>query len=98
MSTKREHKGNSLIAFPDEFIVVDIETTGLMSYDDIIEVAAVRYKDGAKVDQFQTLVKPHDDYVDSDECGNPSKEYVGAHFQRYKSDYQNKTILDKDIR
>jgi len=64
-NTKRTHKGSSLIAFPDAYIVIDIETTGLSpEWDSIIEIAAIKYKDGIKVDQFASLVRP--DYADPD--------------------------------
>ena len=54
-----EHKGKSLIAFPDDFCVVDLETTGLSpDYDDIIEISALRVRGGQVVDSFSTLVKP----------------------------------------
>lgn len=56
---KREYKGKSLVAFPDDFCVVDLETTGLSpDYDDIIEISALRVRGGQVVDSFSTLVKP----------------------------------------
>lgn len=55
----RNEKGKSLIAFPDNYIVIDIETTGLdFEYSKIIEIAAIRYVDGIKTDSFSTLVQP----------------------------------------
>ncbi len=63
----RESKGKSSILFPDDYVVVDIETTGLSpQYDEIIEIAAIKYKSGEKVDVFSTLVKPEyeiDEYI-----------------------------------
>lgn len=48
-------------------MVVDIETTGLSpQYNEIIEIAAIKYKSGEKVDIFSTLVKPEyeiDEYI-----------------------------------
>lgn len=42
-----------------EWIVLDTETTGLSPIDDrIIEIAAVKYKNGEAVDSFVTLVNP----------------------------------------
>lgn len=73
----REHKGKSLIEFPDEFCVIDIETTGLSTvYDEIIEVAAVKYKNRNLVDTFTTLVKPlaFDHYKDED--GNYLDQFI----------------------
>ena len=41
------------------YVVYDLETTGLSSvYDDIIEIAAVKIKDGFVIDEFSTFVKP----------------------------------------
>lgn len=55
----RENKGKSLIAFPLNFIVIDLETTGLSTaYDDIIEVAAIKVIDNKIVDTFQSFVNP----------------------------------------
>lgn len=57
----REHKGKSLIEFPSDYVVIDIETTGLDPYyDEIIEVAALKISNGAIIDTYQTLVKPTD--------------------------------------
>lgn len=62
---ERTNKGKSLIAFPDTYAVIDIETTGLdPNYDEIIEIAAVKVKEGAIIDTFQTLVKPQDSEID----------------------------------
>lgn len=42
-----------------DYTAIDIETTGLNpETDEIIELAAVRYRDGKEVDRFQSLVKP----------------------------------------
>lgn len=42
-----------------EYIVIDLETTGLNAdTDEIIEIGAVRLKDNCIVDTFQTLVRP----------------------------------------
>lgn len=56
----RPNKGKSIIAFPDRYTVIDIETTGLDSgYCDIIEISALRYDGGKLIDSFSTLVNPH---------------------------------------
>lgn len=55
----RERKGTSLIAFPDKYVLLDIETTGLSpSYDEIIEISAIRIEHGEIVDEFSELIKP----------------------------------------
>lgn len=44
----------------ETYIVFDVETTGLSSaYDTIIELAAVRLKDGEIVDTFESFANPH---------------------------------------
>ncbi|MGM9583533.1 MAG: exonuclease domain-containing protein [Phascolarctobacterium sp.] len=51
--------GNSLLECPDNYIVVDIETTGLSPLrDEITEISAIKYRNNRKVDEFVTLVKP----------------------------------------
>lgn len=55
----REQKGKSIIDLPNEFAVIDLETTGLdPEYCSIIEVAAIKVKDGSVVDSFTSLVRP----------------------------------------
>lgn len=47
----------SIIALPNDYVVVDLETTGLdYQWDDIIEIAAVRFKDGEECDRYEQLV------------------------------------------
>lgn len=63
--TKREQKGISLLIFPENYVVIDIETTGLdPRFDEIIELAGIKYVDGTEVDRFQTLVNAEvDDFI-----------------------------------
>lgn len=67
VETKRTHKGKSLLLFPEDYTVVDIETTGFdPMFDEIIEVAGIKYRGRNKVGRFQSLVKPDDgipDYI-----------------------------------
>lgn len=52
-------KGASIIRLIPDYCVIDLETTGLdPSYDRIIEVAALRVRDGNVVAQFSQLVNP----------------------------------------
>ncbi|MBQ7784466.1 MAG: 3'-5' exonuclease [Oscillospiraceae bacterium] len=45
--------------FVDDYIVCDIETTGLSAeYDHIIEIAALKVNNGTVTETFSTLVKP----------------------------------------
>ena len=67
IKTERNGKGKSIIEFPESYVVVDIETTGLSpAYDEIIEISAIRYDRGVEKDVFTTMVKPEnevDEYI-----------------------------------
>ena len=53
----REFKGKSLLELPENYIVLDLETTGLMPmFDDIIEIGAIRYQNDVELDRFHSLV------------------------------------------
>lgn len=55
----RSGKGRSLIAFPDEYVSVDLETTGTSPrWDEIIEIGAARVRGGEVVETYQQLVNP----------------------------------------
>lgn len=59
MNFNREYKGKELFYYPDEYVSLDIETTGLNSlYDSIIEVGAIKVKNGEIIDTFSTLINP----------------------------------------
>lgn len=52
----------SIIAFPEDFCVVDLETTGLMpEWNEIIEIGAIKVIGGKEVERFQTFVKPSEE-------------------------------------
>ncbi len=64
-TTDRADKGKSRLEFPSRYVVIDLETTGFDAhYDEIIELAAIRFVDGKEDARFQSLVKPETD-VDS---------------------------------
>lgn len=64
---KRE-KGRSILTAPSDYIVLDLETTGLdPHYDDIIEVACLKFADGKQVDSFHSYVQPHPFFDDDDQ-------------------------------
>jgi len=51
--------GSRDMSFEEEFVAFDLETTGLSSKNDtIIEIGAVRMKDGKEIDRYQTFVDP----------------------------------------
>ena len=50
-------KGKPILEFPDSYIVVDIETTGLDPVKDcIMEISAVKYRKNRKVDDYVVLI------------------------------------------
>jgi len=58
-SKKRPSKGKSLLAFPNKYTVIDIETTGLdPHFDSIIEIGALRIENGSITDSYSSLIKP----------------------------------------
>lgn len=51
--------GDADMALSDEYVAFDLETTGLSArLDTIIEIGAVRMKDGKELERFQTFVDP----------------------------------------
>ena len=65
---KQIKKGNSLLYFPADYTVIDIETTGFEPYcDEIIEVACIKYRDNKEIDRFESLIQPP---ADIDDNGN----------------------------
>lgn len=56
---ERNNKGESLYTFIDDYTVVDLETTGFSpQYDDIIEIAALRIRNGKIVNKYHQLINP----------------------------------------
>ncbi len=57
----RELKGKSLLELPNDYCVLDIETTGLdATYDDAIEVAIVKVRNNTIIEEFQTYIKTNE--------------------------------------
>ncbi len=55
----RANKGLSTLNFPENYVVIDIETTGLSpSFDSIIELSSLKIEDYKVVDKFSSLVNP----------------------------------------
>ena len=50
--------GSCNMSFGGEYVAFDLETTGLYRRDTIIEIGAVRMKQGKEIDRFQTFVHP----------------------------------------
>lgn len=54
-----DKKGESLISFPTNYVVLDLETTGLdYTYCDIIEIGCLKVTNGSVSDSFSSLVNP----------------------------------------
>lgn len=61
MSERRQRigKGKSLLDLPHDYVVVDLETTGLDPVGcEIIEIGALRVVGGDELERFETLVAP----------------------------------------
>lgn len=59
ITNTRIYKGESLIKFPDDYIIIDIETTGLSpGSNEIIEIAAIKVYGNEIHSTFQSLIKP----------------------------------------
>ena len=55
----RKLKGNSVLQWVDDYVLVDIETTGLSAArDKITEIGAVKVENGIITDKFSTFVNP----------------------------------------
>ena len=55
---RRPYKGKSLVAFPSSYVTLNLKTTGLSPmWDSIIEIKAIRFKNGREVNRFSSLVR-----------------------------------------
>ncbi|MCR5310673.1 MAG: exonuclease [Lachnospiraceae bacterium] len=81
ISTIREGKGKSILAFPEKYVVIDIETTGLSpDYDEIIEISAIRYEGKLEKSKYVSFVKPSfeiDEYI-TELTGITNEMLIGA--------------------
>lgn len=67
----REGKGKSIIEFPENYCIVDVETTGLdFEYCRIIELSALKIIGNKIVDSFSALVNPGTWNIYNDEIGD----------------------------
>lgn len=58
-SNCRVHKGKSILSFVNDFTLIDLETTGFDTcFDEIIEICAIRVRNGIVEQTFNKLVKP----------------------------------------
>ena len=57
MENSNREKGNSLFRIVDDYVLVDIETTGLSPQrDDIIEIGAIKVKENEIIDTYSSLI------------------------------------------
>lgn len=76
---ERIGKGRSLIALPNDYIVVDTETTGLdFEFCEIIEISAIKVQNGLIVDKFSSLVQPSP-YLKISSDGREIVSYVDSY-------------------
>lgn len=60
----RAFKGKSIIEFPNTYVCIDVETTGLdYDSDEIIEVGAALVENGEIINTFSSFVKPKRSHV-----------------------------------
>lgn len=63
----RENKGKAVNALPEDYVALDLETTGLdPEWDSIIEIGMVRVRHGEVTAEYSTLVNPGmpiDDFI-----------------------------------
>lgn len=58
-NSKRSQKGKKLSTFVDDYVILDLETTGFSPKDDkIIEIAAIRVRNNVIVDKYSVLINP----------------------------------------
>ena len=58
--TITRNKGKRLNQYVPDYIVFDLETTGIsVQHDTIIEISALKVKNGTVTEEFNTLVNPH---------------------------------------
>ena len=58
----KRNKGKSLLSLLDDYVVIDLETTGFdPRFDEIIELGAIRYNKGIETERYSSLVKPEDE-------------------------------------
>ena len=65
---KRIDKGTSIVDVIKDYTIIDIETTGLDPfYNEIIEISALRIRNNEIVDRYDTLVKPRQSFLASED-------------------------------
>lgn len=90
------NKGKNIIAFPDKYCVIDIETTGLSSdFDSIIEVSGILFENGQEVAHYTSLIKPDAVYEDGSYIDEFIEELTGITNKMLSSAPDPKTVLQE---
>lgn len=90
--TKRD-KGKSLLELKRDFTVLDLETTGLSPlYDEIIEIGALKVRDGKIIDKFHCFCKIEN------ELSEFITEFTGITSDMLKDGYSQNTAVEKVIK
>lgn len=78
MSERREFKGKNLLEFPEEYVVIDLETTGLdPQFDEIIEFGAIKISNNQIVERFSELSQPQARiWIDEEDLGDYDYYFV----------------------
>ena len=82
---RRPYKGRSLIAFPrtaafpSSYVTLNLKTTGLSPmWDSIIEIKAIRFKNGMEINRFSSLVRADVDSFTAQITGITNEMLAGA--------------------
>lgn len=54
-----KNRGKQLLSYTADYVVFDLETTGISTvYDEVIEISAVKVRNGRAADEFTSMVNP----------------------------------------
>lgn len=93
---KARNKGKNIIAFPDAYCVIDIETTGLSpEYDSIIEVSGIKFENGVEKCRYSSLLKPDSTYEDGTYIDEFIEDLTGITNEMLASAPDTKLVLQE---
>ncbi|WP_455650455.1 exonuclease domain-containing protein [Enterocloster citroniae] len=91
---KIRQKGKNVLAFPDTYCLIDIETTGLSpDYDSIIEVSGIIFEGGKEKERFSSLLKPDSMYDDGTYIDDFIMELTGITNEMLSEAPDTKSVL-----
>ncbi len=105
MIVERKYKGKKINEKISDYVVVDIETTGLSpTFNKIIEIAAIKVSNGKIVDKFQKLVNPDEkiNYYITNLTGITNdmvknKDKINVVINEFKDFLGNSTIVGHNV-